>query len=293
MKAIFSILLLLMCQASLALEIEETVDTTDSPFIEMSILSGDIEIQAWNKSSVQISGDYSGDSDSFKIETSRDTIRIFAENEGKSWWGGGYESYAKLTLMIPESSKLRLNGTSTDFSTSNVNGRISITSISGSIEVVGGRERVELNSVSGDIDLTGGEGKVYLKTVSGEISAKCDAKIFEGQTVSGDIEASIGTSEDIKLVSVSGDIEAQFALSNDGRVRGSTVSGNIDMLFKKPVNARFEIDTGPGGDIRNKITGDKTEGGRGFGEGLEFTAGDGGGSVDLGTMSGTVTVEED
>jgi hypothetical protein len=67
------------------------------------------------------------------------------------------------------------------------------------------------------------------------------------------------------------------------------VSGDIVLKFKnKTVNARFDLDTGPGGDIENSITNDRPDSSFIGSEEISFTSGNGDGSVELNTMSGTI-----
>ena len=84
-----------------------------------------------------------------------------------------------------------------------------------------------------------------------------------------------------------------FELLEDGRVDAETVSGDIDLEFSSStVNAWFEINTGPGGDIRNELTQDRPDSSFIGAEEIQFKSGDGSATVEISTMSGTVSLQK-
>ena len=166
----------------------------------------------------------------------------------RNWSSDGSD----LTIYIPKSSSIEAGGVSTDFDVDGVQGGIRVNSVSGSIEVQDIAKSLNLESVSGDIDVADSLGKMRLVSVSGDVQVEGKAKHFDVSTVSGDIEANIGLTELIDLTSVSGDLEIQFDLQEEGRLEAGTVSGDVTLSFgDDDINASFDINTGPGGDIRN------------------------------------------
>jgi DUF4097 and DUF4098 domain-containing protein YvlB len=163
--------------------------------------------------------------------------------------------------------------------------------MSGDISLEGGVGSIDLESVSGNVTVTGSSGRLNLSSVSGSIRADGDAEQFEAQTVSGNIRARIGTSSRINLESVSGDIDVRVNLSESARLDADTVSGDIEIEFgSAPINASFEIETGPGGDVTNLLSDHKAKQHFSFSGSMRFKLGDGDSSVNLETMSGTITL---
>ncbi|MBL4672853.1 MAG: DUF4097 family beta strand repeat protein, partial [Arenicella sp.] len=142
------------------------------------------------------------------------------------------------------------------------------------------------------VTVSGSSGRLNLSSVSGNIRADGDAEQFEAQTISGNIRVHIGTSNRINLESVSGDISLKVNLSERARLDADTVSGDIEIeLGSAPINASFEIETGPGGDVTNLLSDHKAKQSFSFSGSMRFKLGDGDSTVNLETMSGTITLD--
>ncbi len=282
---------LLMAFSSYANDVDRSLDWTDGGELIVDITSGQVEIRGWNKNEVKLTGDYSGDEDRLVFKSSGKNIKIKVKDEGRGWWGGNSAGSADFVVFTPFDSDLDIEGTSLSVEVSEINGRIDVNTVSGSVKVEGNAERIDVQSVSGDIDVKGAKGNTRLQTVSGDVDAEVEALNFEGKSISGDVQGKIGQVEYASLTSVSGDIDIELTLGRDGRVEGQTVSGNVELNFDKRPNADFELHTGPGGDIRNRISDDKPDDDSHWGQELRFTVGDGEGNVELETMSGTIRIE--
>ena len=275
-------------------KIDRTLDVQSDGSVEIIVVKTDVEVKVWNKSEVRVVGELDDAAERFTFETagSKTTIEVEIDNGtfGRHW---SMDSDSHLTIHIPSNSSLHAGGVSSDFIVTGVEGGTDVESVSGDIEIIGSIERIDIESVSGDIDIKDSSGKMDVSSVSGDITAIGKALHFAAQTVSGDIEASIGLSEQLDLTTVSGDIEIDFTLAEDGHIEADTVSGDITLNFANDViNARFDIDTGPGGDIDNNITDDKPDSSFIGSEEIKFTSGNGNGSVDINTMSGNIDLEK-
>lgn len=271
-------------------DVDKTLPWTEGGDIDISITAGQVEIRGWNKNEVKLSGDFSGDDDRLTFKRSGKNIKLDLEDESRGWWGNNSGGNVDFTLFAPFESDIDVDGTSLSIEISKINGDIEINSISGRIRYSGQSKRLDVETVSGDIDVEDAGGKIRLRTVSGDIGADVSAYTFDAKTVSGDIDGQIGNVESANLLSVSGDVKVELALADDGRVDGQTVSGNLDLSFDNKVNADFELNTGPGGDISNRLSDDRAKDDSRWGEEIRFTTGNGSGTVDLETMSGTIKV---
>jgi DUF4097 and DUF4098 domain-containing protein YvlB len=289
MKTLLTLILLATAANASAERIDKTINVEPDGEVRIEVIEGKVVVEGWDKSEVRVEGDIPNAKE-FVFKNSGRVTSIEVESE-HGFWGGKGDGYAKLTVYAPRNSSVNMEGASSSFLITGMNGNVDASSMSGDISLKGGRGKVELESVSGDIDVIDATGKVSLSSVSGDVSAKASAEYFEAQSVSGDIEASIGQSNHVELASVSGDIDLVFEMTNGGELDADTVSGNIDIRFlNKDLDAKFEIETGPGGDVRNRITDDKSTSFMSFSGSLEFTVGKGSGSVDLETMSGTIDI---
>jgi len=275
-------------------KIDKTLAVQPNGSVEIIVVKTDVEVKVWDKAEVRVVGELDDAAERFIFETSGSETTIEIEIDdghfGRHW---SMDSDSHLTIHIPSNSSLHAGGVSSDFSVTGVKGGTEVESVSGDIDIIGSIERIEIESVSGDINIKDSSGKMDISSVSGDITTNGKALHFTAQTVSGDIEASIGISEQLDLTTVSGDIEIDFVLAEDGHIEADTVSGDVTLNFANDVvNARFDIDTGPGGDIDNNITDDKPDSSFIGSEEIKFTSGNGNGTVDINTMSGNIDLEK-
>ena len=261
--------------------------------VRISVVRGDIVIKSWDKTEVRVSGELDDATEQFIFETSGDRTIIKVEiNDGffnKNWNADDTE----LTIYVPKESSIDAGGVSTDFAISGVIGGLNSNSVSGDITVEGIQKLLDLQSVSGDIQVRKSQGKMQLASVSGDIDVSGKAHYFDATTVSGDIEADIGLANLINVSTVSGDIEIHFSLAEDGSLNARTVSGDQTLVFgSSTINAKFDINTGPGGDIRNAITEHHSASSFIGSEKVKFKSGNGNGSVELDTMSGSIKITQ-
>lgn len=291
MKTLLTLILLSATFVAQAERIDKTLDVEPDGLIRAEIIDGKVLVEGWNKSQIRVTGDVDNARD-FVFKSDGDETMIETESKG-GFWGNNKGGHAKLTIYVPHKSALLLEGVSTSFAIIKVDGPVNVSTMSGDISLEGGKGKIKLESVSGDVDVIHAKGDVSVSSVSGDIKARVVATDFEAQTVSGDIEAEIGESEHIELSSVSGDIELALALKDGGELDADTVSGDIDIMFtnKKDLDASFEIETGPGGQVKNRITDDKTTSFMSLSGSLQFKLGRGKSEVDLETMSGTITID--
>ncbi len=290
---LFAGLAIAMSSAAEAEKIDRTLDVQEQGRVDIDVMDGSIIIKGWDKPQVRVVGDVPINEHNFTFKTKGDRTKIEHSGEHGFWNRSRSGSYAKLTIYAPRNSNFRVDGTSTGYELHNIAGQVRVNTMSGDIELDGGTGSVELESVSGDVIVKGASGRLNLSSVSGDIEASGKAQQFDAQTVSGSIRAKIGKSNDIKLESISGDIEIQLELDEDARLLAGTVSGDIDVSFDSDaINASFDIETGPGGEIENKISNHKTQSNFSFSGSMRFTLGNGDSTVNLETMSGTIEIDQ-
>jgi len=132
--------------------------------------------------------------------------------------------------------------------------------------------KVDVGSVSGDVKVAGATSAVGVNTVSGDISVETSSWPVTLSTVSGDITASTGAaaagSSEVK--SVSGDVTLQVPSKTDLFVSAHSISGDISDDFDLPVQeAKF-----------------------GSSQSLSGTIGKGGGTLNINTVSGDISLNK-
>ena len=272
--------------------VDQTLEASPNGDVYIDVIEGRVVVEGWDKDEVRVTGNIP-DIEQFVFRSSGGDTRIEVESKNGFWGNWKSSGFAKLTIYCPRGSSLRIEGISSSHVITDIGGTVQASTMSGDISLKGGSGKVQLESVSGEIDVVDATGKINLSSVSGHISAKVDSHNFEAQSVSGAIEASIGTADSVELSSVSGNIELVFELGKGGELDAETVSGDIDIEFlNDDLDAAFEIETGPGGDVRNLISNDTASKSFSFSGSLEFELGSGNGSVELETMSGTVKIDK-
>ncbi len=295
------LLTLSLCTSSLASSenyIDQVLEVNPGGQVRFKILDGDVRFIGWAKNTVQVTGRLRGNSDQLVFKNDGADTIINIETKHSSYYDNhGHDRYgssSELEIYMPANTQLFAQGTSGDFDITGINAGIRAKNVSGDIDIRASAGRIEAYSASGDISVLNAQGELLLETVSGDLVAKANSKRFSASTISGDIDAQIDNAERLQLSSVSGEVTVSLALENNGSVEASTVSGDIDLVFtQSKLDAHFDITTGPGGDIRNKLTDDKPSESWIESEMLEFKVGNGASQIELETVSGTIKVSQD
>ena len=284
---IFSLIFFAAAQAGQ--DIDKSLPATKDGKVVIKIISGDVTVESWDKPEIRVVGEIGGDLEHFVFKTKGSETLIEVESEDNNYGHSWSSDSSELTVTVPVNTIVEASGMSTDFKFSNIHGAIRAGSTSGDVDLenVGGSLKIE--TVSGDISVVDGHGKMKLSSVSGDIQTEGKATHYDVNTVSGDVDAKLGEVELIDFTSVSGDFEVDFMLSDSGQIEARTVSGDLRFNFNnKSLNAHFDLQTGPGGDIENELSDHHAEESFIGSERLSFSSGKGKGSVQIETMSGSI-----
>jgi len=160
-------------------------------------------------------------------------------------------------------------------------------------------------TVSGDlsVDTAASEGDVSVSSVSGDVGLKAvRARGIEANSVSGNVEFNTVTCTRLRAKSVSGDIMFGGPLARGGRYSLQSHSGDVSVYVDD--KAGFELTAGTfSGEITSDLKIVSTFGGeppadappgrhpgRGPGQRVRGTYGDGGALLELNAFSGDVTI---
>ncbi|MDH5737353.1 MAG: DUF4097 domain-containing protein [Gammaproteobacteria bacterium] len=288
--------------------VNEIRDAATDGFVHIRVLRGRVEVSGWDKPQIQVSGVLDEELREFVFDVENKEARIEVKIPQKS--EGWQDQGSDLTIHVPENSSVQITSISTGLVVENIQGgveignvsgdirasrvanRLEVDSVSGDITIRDARARLRVNTVSGDIDIDGAQGGRF-NTVSGSMRLDNPGSELRLGSISGDIEIRSTTTTDISGQSVSGDIEISTALVTDGAIELDNASGSIRLALAGKVNAQFDIETGAGGSIRNRLTDDEPRVSKYVrNESLRFTAGSGEGEVTLSTASGDITLTQ-
>lgn len=260
--------------------------------VEVSSVAGSVSVSGWDRNEVQVRGTLGDDVEQLELESEPKRTLINVVPKESSGWRRHGDADAELSIRIPTGSRLSINTVSAEISVTRVNGEQRLQSVSGDISSELASEEVEAKTVSGNVVLRG-DGKpavVTVTTTSGDAQVRHAAGEIVARSVSGDLELELDQITRARAHTTSGDLELQGRLARDARVDAETISGEVILDLKGPVNAEFELESFSG-DIDNCF-GPKPQSKSEHGPGseLRFKEGDGSARVRLRSLSGDINL---
>lgn len=249
-------------------KIDEKRPAAPAGLVTVSNLSGSVTVKGWGQSEVAVSGTLGKGSERLEFEVSGDrtTIRVILPENARRVEGSDLE------ILVPQASRLDVDTVSADISVSGLSGSLSLQSVSGGVSVSGPAPEVSAHSVSGPVVVETDSRRVRAKSVSGEVFVRSKG------------------AQEVQMENVSGDLTFEGALTAEGSLEVSTVSGRVEASLPKDLTARFSLETFSG-DISSAFgtAGDPEKDGP-VGKHLRFTTGSGGTRVDIQTFSGDIVL---
>ncbi|MCP2619802.1 DUF4097 domain-containing protein [Candidatus Aminicenantes bacterium AC-334-K16] len=229
---------------------QKSVSLSRTGKVEISNVSGDIEVSVWEKNEVKIDAvKVSRASSLEKAKENAARVKIEVEKEGnilsiatrypkKTFKSLNVSVNYKLT--IPDKASLRVKSVSGDVNCGQIGGFLKISAVSGDVVVEQAGDGLELSSVSGNVEVSRIEGEAELKTVSGDISIAYLRGSVDAESVSGSIDLKdVSQARRVKLSSLSGDVRYQGDLNPDGIYTLKTHSGDLEIRL--PAETKFDV----------------------------------------------------
>lgn len=256
--------------------------------VEIDNLKGRVEVRAWDRPEVKISGSLGAGVERLSVDGDRSALRI----EVKYPHRANNTEPTVLVVQLPLQAELEVSTVSANIDVHGVAPReLSLESVSGDIVVVGAPRRASVESVSGDVMLTINSGDVEASAVSGDLTlnGRLNGELSV-ETVSGNLRVD-NRGERVRRLSastVSGDMELKVALAPDGQISMESVSGDLTLVAPRDLSAQVSGESFSG-DLR--APGAKIEREE-YGPGSSFHTryGAGKGEVRIETFSGDATL---
>ena len=262
--------------------------------VEIDNLKGRIQVRAWDRNEVRITGTLGDGVEKLVIEGQGDHLLVRAQYPKQiGAWRGDRTGPTDLQLQVPLRADLDIQSVSADI---DVNGvapdDLSIDTVSGRVVAAAAPQHADITSVSGDLQVTLNSSDVKVETVSGDavLSGRLKGQVH-GETVSGrlSIDSTGGNLRRLSTGTVSGDTSIDVGLDDGGEIKSETVSGDIRLRLPRSVSARISAQSfsgdlhAPGAKIQKEE----------FGPGSSFDQryGNGAGEIHLQTFSGDATLE--
>ncbi|HYL62134.1 MAG TPA: DUF4097 family beta strand repeat-containing protein [Candidatus Methylomirabilis sp.] len=181
---------------------------------------------------------------------------------------------------------VQLASVSGSLTAQNVGNDSRLSSTSGSVEVDKCGDNVRVTSVSGSVTVSGAKGDVLAHSVSGDVTVNNPGGRVDANTSSGSVEVR-GGNADVKAHSASGSVTIHGNPSGNSYWDLKTVSGTVDIAVPPASNFHFSANA-VSGQIRTQIPIVIEEEGK---HSLRAHLGDGGGRVEVHTVSGGIEVQ--
>lgn len=292
-------------------KVDKTLDVSATADITIEDPNSRIEIHAWDKNKVKVTGEISDQADSYTFEKHGDNVSFEVEYKDKKSWSEKFKGKdsSKLNFYVPVKSRVKLSNVNGDLDVSGIQGGTSVESVNGNITAEKLQQRITLETINGNIVTNEIEGKINMETINGNVTDKDSSgtlkvstvqgnikstsrySIVEIEIVNGGLELQLDKIDELNIDSVNGKVDAAMDLNSKGEVSVSNVNGSIDLKFNQDVSADFQVDVAVSGAIVNKLTSDKAEKQEyGPGSNLHFSKNGGSARVDVSTVSGKVQI---
>jgi DUF4097 and DUF4098 domain-containing protein YvlB len=267
---------------------DQTVAADAKGTVEISNISGKIEVEGWDQNQVSISARLDSDAQKVEVNTDRGRVSITVRFPHNFFGGGGD---ADLKVKVPRGSEVDATAVSADVTSTGVLGAQRLKSVSGSIKADIGQSDIEAKTVSGDVVLRGQGGKpsqLHLTSISGSIRLEHGSGDVEANSTSGSLSVQLDTARSVRMRTISGEVSLRGKLTKDADVDAQTVSGGIRM--KTDSDSGFEYDVSTFSGSINDCFNVKSERASQYGPGerLSGSLGKGSAHVRLKSMSGSV-----
>jgi hypothetical protein len=264
--------------------------------IQIDNLKGRIQVRAWNRNEVHITGSLGEGVEKLIIDGSGDHLVVRVQYPKQmGTWRSERTGPTDLSLQVPLRASLDIDSVSADVDVDGVAPHdLSIDTVSGDIVAAAAPGNVDIDSVSGDLRMTLNSGDVRVETVSGDVQlrGRLDGSVH-GETVSGNlsIDSSGERLRKLSAGTVSGAVNVRAGLTDGGEIKAETVSGDIHLHMPRTLSARVNASSFSGTLKAPGARVNKEE----FGPGSSFEQryGSGSGSIHLETFSGDADLSLD
>ncbi|HYN83695.1 MAG TPA: DUF4097 family beta strand repeat-containing protein [Pyrinomonadaceae bacterium] len=232
---------------------ERRVATTPDVVVELSLQSGDVVVQGWERKEVRAYSPEAGRIDLRHSEavagqpsaagTPVGRVAVLVGVPGDERVEPGEYGSGSVELNVPRGATVILHIQSGDVDVSDV-AEARIDSASGDVNVRRVSRATDVNCFSGNVILDDAQGPVRLRSLSGEVSATRARPLsprddVQVSTTSGDITLEAVTHARVVAKTVSGGVSFEGPLAAAGTYDLRTTNGDVTLML--PADASFKI----------------------------------------------------
>ncbi|HMA12031.1 MAG TPA: DUF4097 family beta strand repeat-containing protein [Steroidobacteraceae bacterium] len=222
--------------------------------VQVSNVSGDITITAWDRREVDVQGEYGTGIERIDVAQNGGDVQVKVIYKDRGWLdrNGWRDSDVQLQVKVPVEAELEASTVSGTIVVNGARGEQRLKSVSGDVrsDVVG--TEVNATTISGLVDLTGTGKEVHVRasSVSGDVRLRRMGGDIEVRSTSGDVDVEVNAATDVHGSVVSGSLSMRGTLAPEAEVDVSAVSGRLRLTAQAPAGFRYDVTTFSG-NVRN------------------------------------------
>ena len=275
-------------------DINKTVAADPHGTVEISNVSGEIDVTGWDSPQVEVRGTLGAGADRLDVESEggRTSIKVIVPNHSFR------SADTDLRIRVPRESELDISTVSAHISMKSVQGALSLKTVNGDVNSDLYQHDAEIKTVSGSVALQGRAevsapgSHIRITSVSGDITIQKGAGDLEATTVSGNMRIQLDPTHNVRIRTTSGQLTFNGKLTRGGNLDSETISGSVNIHAAAESGMEYDISSFSG-DISDCM-GVQAEKVSKYGPGKRLSGSDGvrGGEdaarVRIKTMSGDV-----
>ncbi len=267
--------------------IDERWDVDPNAKVSIENIAGNIDIQAWDKNEIHLSGELGDSVKELELNASTAAVHITVVNRETRRIDN-----TRLQLKVPRGAIIEASAVSADISVDGLDSeKLTASSVSGDVSVEARCHWVSIESVSGDVEFSGESERISAESVSGDLELFGISGEIAATTVSGDMELRANLIESGKFESVSGDMVVGGELSGSGRIIAESMSGDVVISLPVSQAGRFKAQSFSG--RINTDFGSVEHSRHGPGSRLKHVIGSSGAEIRVESFSGNIKLRHD
>lgn len=264
--------------------VEQRQSAAPDGVVEIDNDNGSIRVIGWAKNEIQVVGTLGRRANGLDLNVNGRRAEISVDTDNPMG------TRSELEVHVPVGSRIEIDSFAAEIRVEGVNGALVAETVNGSIVLSGGFQEVEASTVNGDIEVSGNTKHARVESVNGAVSVKGASGEIEASTVNGQLTVVGAAFERASLETVSGGLRFEGELKPNAVLDAQSVSGEVELVLPASVSADFSV-TSFSGEVENQLGPPAKKTSRWTSQvELEFTAGKGGASVNVETLSGGVRI---
>lgn len=279
-----------------AADFEQRAPMSPGGDLEVSNVSGSVEIRGWNRSEIQVVADVKSVNDriEFEIRDGSAFVGVRSERDKKrsDHWHRDQHKDVDFVINVPRSTRVSVNTVSADIDVRDVTGDQRLESVSGDIDLEFKGTEASVRTVSGDVVIAGNGSVERLKvaTVSGDVELSGVGGELRMESVSGDLSVSGKKFRRLLGKTVNGDLDFRGELDKGGEIDFGAINGDVDIVLRTLFDIEFTLETFNG--TIDEIFGYRASRKSRYAPGrmLRLTEGDGASRIRIDTLNGDISI---